>query len=346
MIFMITSDSVGANSGGGKVTKQEAAALISISHGRFGFISPIEVCPHPKTVWEHDEIAAECVRMMAYPIELAHFYAGTYTETIKALHARGAKVTYTCAAHDVEASRKEHELLGVPYDYPHLTDPEQWKRYVQGYLDADVLIVPSKHSMETMRKYGATQRIEIIPHGHLWLAENNPRTPERFTVGYLGAIGPDKGLRVLLQAWKLLSYQDADLVIAGPLSQSPFADYMVATYGGGSIRQIGYVERLGDFYQSLSLYVQPSVSEGFGIEVLEALAGNVPVISSDGCGASDLNHPSMVFPSGDVKILAGMIDAQRKMKALPYLKPLIPPVVEFTWDRIRDRYVKLWKEIL
>lgn len=338
--FYITADAIGTPTGGGCVTFNELEALKSICH--------VEVInPRPAAPFDQDKEALEMAKNLTakgfkQPLELAHVYAGCFSETVKWLKAQGVKVTYTAAAHDVAKSKEEHERLGLPFDYPHLTDPELWKQYLAGYKEADVLVCPSWHSRTVMRGFGCEQHIEIIPHG-CHLPEAVKPVPKRFTVGYLGAYGPDKGIRVLLEAWKKLDWSDATLILAGRDSCSEWPLRLIGKYGGGNITVAGWQRRVSDFYNSISCYVQSSLSEGFGIEVLEAMAHGRPVICSDGAGAVDIVESPFRFRAGDSGHL---------MERLKWIKDFVwddvvmgvakSRAAEFTWDKIRERYVKLW----
>jgi len=352
MNLYLTADHVGLQSGGGLVTAQEAQAL--------GELGPCEVwgreqlgTPEGPDPWGWDEVA--CRKWAWFGEErpvprLAHVYAGTFTKTIDNLRLRGARVTYTAAAHDVALSRREHERLGFRYDYPHLTDPELWKRYVGGYLAADCLVCPSQHSAAVMRGFGAKNRIEVVSHGvHLPAGPVVPQ-PSQFRVGYLGAYGPDKGVVYLLQAWAKLDYPDAVLVLGGRDSASPFVRYLVRQSGAKNVVMTGWVKEIGDFYNGISLYVQPSVTEGFGCEVLEALAYGRPVLCSTGAGAVDLVPPWYTFPAADVDALAAKIDQVRGRGGCYDPRAGYPHWRETaalcTWDKVRARYQKLWKEML
>ena len=224
---------------------------------------------------------------------LFHFYAGTFSNSIEVLKQKGCKIVYTAAAHDIKASITAHKVMGVPYNYPHITDPEQWMRYIKGYLLADLVICPSTHSKEVMEGFGC-KNVIVIPHGisSMQFAAPIKPPPKGFRVGYLGNCGaPDKGLVHLLRAWRHLEYKDATLCIAGHDSSSPWVRHLVGNYGGGNIELCGWQENINDFYDSLSVYVQPSVTEGFGIEVLEAMSRGRHVVCSKGAGASDLVCP-------------------------------------------------------
>lgn len=339
MNLYITSDKVGSESGGGLVTHHESEALKEIG--------PTKVLdqrgPTSPDVFQADH-------ELSFDIEnekpiLAHFYSGTFSKTIGKLKSLGCKITYTAAAHNIELSKKEHRRLGLEFNYPHLVDPQLWRNYVRGYLDADVVICPSEHSTDCMRSYGC-KRIEIIPHG-CEIPENVAAFPDKFVVGYLGAVGPDKGLIYLLQAWKRLNYKDALLVFAGSQSISNFMVDLINKFGGGSICLSGWVNNVSDFYNSLSCLVQASVSEGFGLEILEAMAHGRIVIASEGAGASFLLPKEYIVKRADVDDLAERIDSIKKNGVQSSQATLLRDIAkQYTWDKIRASYVRLWRRLL
>ena len=341
----ITSDHVNIQTGGGLVTGQEYEALQQV--GAVALFDGTRM-QRPSSVWDHDDYLSRVVETGDY--DVVHFYAGTFSKTVQTVRLRGVRaVTYTAAAHCVEESRREHESFGIPYDYPHLTEPVLWQRYLQGYLSADVLVVPSLHSRDVMRRYGRTGRIETLPHG-VHLPQSTQLLPEAFTVGYLGAVGPDKGLIYLLKAWKQLNYGDSLLVIGGRDSQSQFVNSLIEHTGCRNVVQTGWVDNVSDFYNRCSLYVQPSVSEGFGCEVLEAMAHARPVLCSEGAGASDCVPSGWTFPIRDGKEWAEKIECAksiiRKGVSPGFLDQWRNRAGQYTWDKIRERYIQLWKEYL
>ena len=378
MNLYITADVVGLESGGGKVTAHESQALNELG--------PCEVWGREQLQDQHGVFEPEPWNFdvkASYDLDvrkgykICHVYAGTFSSTIRKLKMMGCKVTYTAAAHDVQKSRQAHEELGVPYNYPHLTDPALWERYLGGYKAADVLICPSQHSAAVMRGFGCTNRIEVIPHGVdmpkckecggaavsdiAALCQCNCKgsgvepiasLPELFVVGYLGAMGCDKGVIDLLRAWAQLNYQDAVLALGGGHSQSPFVQRLIEFTGARNVVCTGWVKDVADFYNACSLYVQPSMTEGFGIEVLEAMAHGRAVISSDGAGAADVLEFGMIYPAGDVDALAREIDlCYQNWKlggtAFPQIGPSNRVLAErYTWNKVREKYKKLWLELL
>lgn len=350
-LLYVTADKINAASGGGLVTHHESEALKSLGPcevwGRDMLCEMDVEHDRLEEPWKWDMVAANRLYEVRTGFGLAHFYAGCFTYTVDILKQRGCRIAYTAAAHDVQRSKQEHESLGLPFDYPHLIDAGLWRRYVAGYLAADVLVCPSRHSAGVMRGFGYGGRIEVIPHG-CEIPDRVTPAPARFTVGYLGCCaGPDKGLRYLLAAWKKLNYSDATLLLAGRDSTSPFVRSLVREFGGGNIRLLGWVDRIEDFYSQISLYVQPSVTEGFGIEVLESMAhGRVPLCSL-GAGAADcLPDERTAFTPGDAEELAGYIDHARDWDLTKFGGHHAEYVRNFSWDKIRARYVSVWRGLL
>ena len=350
MNLYLTADRIGEQTGGGLVTHHEARAMEAFSEGEEFYCinrTSLEVVDQGRLAdpWKWDTLAYS---LFGNKPKLAHIYSGTFSSCVSKLKNNGAKVCYTIAAHDREVSRKEHEAMGWGFPYPHLVEPHLWQRYIDGYRNADVLVCPGSVPAETVRRYGPefeTKRIEIIPHG-CEIPEVVKSFPDRFTVGYMGSFGPDKGVRYLLEAWKKLNYKDALLVLAGRDSGMDYAQQFVTQFGGGSVHLMGWAKDPSDFYNSISLYVQPSATEGFGIEVLEALSWGRPVLCSVGAGAADLVDAPFLFSPRNVDELASIIGTVRE-----WIKSPIPwetcrtKARDYSWDKIRQRYIDLWKSL-
>jgi glycosyltransferase involved in cell wall biosynthesis len=336
MFLFITADRIGVETGGGLVTKNELDALVEM--GQVTVINP------PPTA---DPFATENVipDFDLSKIKLAHFYSGTFPKLAKKLKDAGIKITYTAAAHDVKLSKEEHEKNGFQYNLPHITNPELFEKYLFSYRVADRVICPSYHSKSVMEGFGCN-KITVVPHG-CELMRPSKRYPKTFTVGYLGQIGPDKGLIYLLQAWNKLGYKDAVLQIAGRQSMGllPLTRQMKK----GHINLMGYVKSIENFYNSCNIYVQPSVTEGFGIEILEAINCHRPVVVSDGAGGADcVNGCGLVVPKRNIDELAGAIDKLKTdQETFAFMaNNCAENSRRYTWDKIRAEYQKVWKEVL
>ncbi len=158
--------------------------------------------------------------------------------------------------------------------------------YPQALDRADVVFTPSEAAREDLvRAAGARRdRIVVVPHGVDPLffearAREGPRAPYLLAVGTFEA---RKNLPVLLDALRLLRRDGRDLarVVAGrqAWTQSlPLGD--VAPH----VRLAGTVSdpELASLYAGAACFVIPSLHEGFGLTLAEAMAAGTPAVASD-----------------------------------------------------------------
>jgi glycosyltransferase involved in cell wall biosynthesis len=346
MNLFITADRIGTPTGGGVVTLHEKNALASLDETIW--LDNTIIPSDQNDPFSFDLAARNKVEELQkkYAFKLAHFYAGTFSKTIELLKSKGTKITYTCAAHDLKTSIAEHVSLLGHYPYKHMQDPEILSKYVQGYKLANLIICPSSMSASVMKGYGC-KSIKVIPHGTEIPTSIAPM-PQKFVVGYLGSIGIDKGLIYLLKAWELLNLSNSFLNIAGKDSTN-LLPQIRSLKGNGHFKLQGFVPSSSTFYNECSVYVQPSVTEGFGIEVLEAMAHGRPVIVSDGAGAADLvdGRWGFVVPKKNPEAIAEKIRWLWKNKVDRALmgQGAAHKAKEFAWNEIESKYCEAWKYV-
>ncbi len=106
----------------------------------------------------------------------------------------------------------------------------------------------------------------------------------------LGTLEPRKNLGRLVDAWRRLG-DDLGLVLAGGAGwgDQPGLD-------APGITLLGYVpdEEVPRLYRGAAVFVYPSLFEGFGMPVVEAMACGVPVVAS--------SHPSLDEAAGDAAV--------------------------------------------
>jgi glycosyltransferase involved in cell wall biosynthesis len=112
------------------------------------------------------------------------------------------------------------------------------------------------------------------------------------TVGFLGRIVEEKGLRYLLEAVAALEAAagPVEVLVGGP-SEGVAGGSVIGELrplieaAGEAVRMLGPIpeERMGDFLASLDCFALPSVNpfESFGLVQLEAMMAGVPVVASD-----------------------------------------------------------------
>lgn len=264
---------------------------------------------------------------------------------------RPKKIVCNVVAHELATSIEEHErFYGVgTYPFKHNTDPYLHDALLAHANIADVVFTPSTHSEEWITKNTKAKRVVVIPHGCLVPKEKPPLPEGEFTLGYMGAGGPDKGLIYLLMAWDHLAYKDATLLFAGTCGDW-VKQIAPSICPNGKVEVMGWVKDREEFFKRIHAAAVPSVTEGFGILTVEAMARGRPVIVSKGAGSADLiedgksgfwvkpRNPQMIVDT--IKLIKdegyrrkmGNVAAQRAKR--------------YTWDKIRDRYTTVYKELL
>jgi len=343
----LTAADVGAETGEGMVTKHECGALT-----RFGgatqvldrkYIDPA-VYKQPDSPFLLDYFAA--LRVGRH--DLCHIYGGPYPVTVDKLKRAGCTVSITIPAHDRKVSIAEHERMYGSYPFHQVSDPYLWGLHIQYMNRVDSIVCPSKMSKRVLESEGVETPITVIPHG-TEIPDHITPPPEKFTVGYLGVIGPDKGLSYLIKAWSQLDYPDAELVFAGSgTDQLKPAIQQLA--GKGKFRLLGRIDNIRALFDQCSVYVQPSLNEGFGITALEAMAHGRPVIVSDGAGSADCvgDGDGFVVPAGDVDAIASEINwfMENQDRIEPMGKCARVTAKEYSWDTIRRDYVEYFNRLV
>jgi len=173
------------------------------------------------------------------------------------------------------------------------------------------------------------------------LSATGPRTelgrPYALTVATLE---PRKNLATLLEAYRLLDGSDLALAVAGAAG---WGDQLSLDTPG--VLRLGYTphDELPDLYRGASVFVYPSLYEGFGMPVVEAMASGVPCVVS--------SHASLDEACGDAAVRADPRDpdalARAIERALDERDELVPRGLEhastFTWLGNGRAHLAAWE---
>lgn len=185
------------------------------------------------------------------------------------------------------------------------------------YASADVVRVMSARAARTFLERGFDARRLVVatpPMDVSAFPQATFRQPT-FRVGFVGLIEPWKGFHHLLDAFGRLAVADAELVFWGGagsrgatrLLQEVQARDPRVRVRPEEIRRAG----LETVFGGMSVLAHPSVADGFGYSVAEAMAAGVPVIVTDNTGAADLVQDGVngyVIPVGDVDALHARLE--------------------------------------
>jgi glycosyltransferase involved in cell wall biosynthesis len=153
---------------------------------------------------------------------------------------------------------------------------------------------------------------------------------------FVGINKPHKNLRTLAQAWER-SKISTDLVIAGAWDER----YGTRILGEPEMKKPILLHNIDDadlpaLYSGALVFVMPSLYEGFGLPLLEAMACGAPVISSNAGSLVEVaGNAAQYFSPEDTHELAGLIARVVNNRALQgeMRDKSLARAKEFTWER-------------
>jgi alpha-1,3-rhamnosyl/mannosyltransferase len=152
---------------------------------------------------------------------------------------------------------------------------------------ADALIAVSENTrQDAIRMLGiAPEKIETIHSGvpDEYFTAQPLRRPKPYVL-FVGMIEPRKNIETLLDAWGDVRFRgDVDLLIAGPPGWSSGRTMARLHSGERGVQYLGYVAEsdMPSLTAGAAAFVYPSLYEGFGFPVAQAMAAGVPVITSN-----------------------------------------------------------------
>ncbi len=237
----------------------------------------------------------------------------------------------------------------------------------------DIIATVSDYSKQDIaEKVGVPfEKIKVVPNG---LRDVNPKDPSleielknRFAINEkyvlnVGGIHERKNIVKLVHAFAgLVNHRgySGKLLITGNVSGAPYQRKMKKICDA-SVRETGMENRivftgyvseqeLDSLFRMAGLLIYPSLYEGFGIPILEAMKMGLPVITSNisampevAGGAAYLVDPNSIedMTSAMSEVLQNRILREEMIeKGLELVHP-------YTWKNVSERYLELYQEII
>lgn len=191
---------------------------------------------------------------------------------------------------EVEMVREEEKLWPGWAKTPILVPEEYFAWRKAEWALADAIMVNSQWTLDALVQQGVpADKIHIVPLAYETDDSSEEALPppikpdsEPLRVLFLGQVNLRKGIQYLLEAAKLLKTENIEIDIAGPIA---IADQFVVK-APPNVRFHGAVtrDRVREFYNRADVFVLPTISDGFALTQLEAMAHCLPVITTPNCG--------------------------------------------------------------
>lgn len=182
---------------------------------------------------------------------------------------------------------------------------------------ASLFVATADQELRSIRNLGFRQPVAVVPNGvEVMSISRSSVQGEVKTFLFLSRLHPIKGLLDLVEAWAMVRRRGWRIVIAGGDEEGYRAkvEALIRLKGLESDFEFaGFVDgaRKQDCFDKADVFILPTYSENFGIAVAEALANELPVITTKGAPWSDLvdHHCGWWVPPGVQGISEALIEA-------------------------------------
>jgi glycosyltransferase involved in cell wall biosynthesis len=267
---------------------------------------------------------------------ILHSWNGSSHKTFRSLQGTG---WLRCVERSCPHNQFQYDLLVEEADrlgLKHEQNLETLKFAIEELYLADVIVTPSIYSASTYKDPELIRKVKVNSLGAN--VEYQPRVSPKsgFNVLMVGNEFLRKGSHYLIEAFKLLDRPDAQLWIRGYVP----GEYL-ARINDPRIKVIPSLsqKKLNELYQSASVFVQPSIDEGFGMTVFEALAFGLPVVVTENVGARDLltSDVSITVPIRDSEAMSKAIEQAANLPSLAFDEARKALLSKISWQDTAKR---------
>lgn len=222
---------------------------------------------------------------------------------------------------------------------------------------ADAIIAVSEYTKkELVRVLNISpDKIHVVPNGvNLKRFKPLKRKNTGRRIGYVGGLGKRKNVKTLIRSFALVLEEipDAELVIGGTGPQKENLKILTKQLGITSrTKFVGFIpnNKMNEFYNSLDIFVFPSLGEGFGMPVLEAMAAGVPVITSNVSSLPEIcDSAAILVPPRKSMTLAQKISLLIKNKKMRerMKRKGIENSKRFSWEKAAKKTIRVYRRCI
>lgn len=173
---------------------------------------------------------------------------------------------------------------------------------------------------------------------------------------YIGTLEPRKNIAGMIAAFDALvrrkpkKYKNVQLVLAGAKGYQFIENYKaIQAVQAGSIRYVGYLSQRDKqaLLHGAVAFVFPSLYEGFGLPVVEAMAAGTPVITSNVASLPEVVGKAAVTinPQSSLALQQAMEKMLVKKTRAAYSKKGKAQAKKFSWDKCAKETLKVYASV-
>jgi glycosyltransferase involved in cell wall biosynthesis len=277
------------------------------------------------------------------------------------LAARGTAIVHAHEARSVYAGWLLSRVSRVPYLLTRRVDNPFKPSVLRGlaYHGADQVICLSDAIVERVRQQYPSIRTRVVPSAHAALANGKhnheairSRFPGKTIVGHIGAlVQRHKGQKTIIAAARaaMESHPEfAFLLVGGGEDEK---DLRQEACGLANIEFTGQVDNVADYLAAFDVFIFPSLHEGLGSSLLDAMSFGLPLIASNVGGITEIiqdNVNGILIPPNDA---GALISALSRLNSDPQQRASmreanLEKAASFGANRMGEAYEKIYLSIL
>ena len=250
-----------------------------------------------------------------------------------------------------------HDL--VVYKYPETLHPQivsvHKRRLARVKKECDVIIAVSQNTKKDIVEIlGISEnKIKVVYEAVGESFTKYKKTPHsgRPYILTVGTREPRKNLDRLVEAFSKIKNKDVELVIVGKYGWGTEISNKQSTINN-KIKLLGYVpqEKLLELYANAEAFVYPSLYEGFGIPVLEAMTVGCAVITSSISSMSEVGGKAAIYVTPtDINDMAQKIDWVLELSSSQrsdLISKGYQQAKKFSWEKAARETLKIYEEVV
>lgn len=224
-----------------------------------------------------------------------------------------------------------------------------------------IITISEASKSDIIKLYGVSEaKIEVVYPG-LKIAKSNKMNKEelreKYGIGkdfvlFVGTLQPRKNITRLIEAFSKMKKGDLELVIVGKKGWQ-YEEILAAPQKFGVSERVKFLHEVTDedlpaFYQNALFFILPSLYEGFGLPVLEAMGYGCPVITSDVSSLPEAGGDAALYVDPE-----NVSDITKKMDELADDEKTRSEMVEkgkkqaakFSWEDAAGKTLKVLEEV-
>jgi glycosyltransferase involved in cell wall biosynthesis len=266
--------------------------------------------------------------------------------------ANSHPITYTRL---LEAEYKKRGMRIKPYH------PLIFKKHLKEIQETDYIAVTSQFTKQSLLENGVDEKQilltplgvdtdHFVPDTYVLDKAEESENDDVFRVVYVGQLCLRKGIPYLLEAWNKLQLKQVELLLVGDLVDEMKELLQHHLHHNTTITVLPHTKNPVLTYQQASACILPTLEDGFGLVVLEAMACGVPVIVTEHTGAKDCVRPNVdgfVIPPYNVDAIADtLLYCYRHRDQLQEMgRNARQQAEQFSWTRYQDGIAMHLKKI-